>query len=192
MRIAAESVGAGLPSLGAASLGPVTDPMARLFAEFRALLDRHETALACCDRLEATLLAQMEYPRVPLPPDWESSRRHAADVLTIVQNIPPGHHQRRLRRVLQRRKRRWDEAARRAGLTDAQSHEAALDAAVLDMANGLLATPARTLNAVVLKLVVLLSTQEPGPSASVTSPWRELRLILQDLRGLAAGGGPAP
>ncbi|TXM81378.1 hypothetical protein FV223_29700 [Methylobacterium sp. WL116] len=67
-----------------------------------------------------------------------------------------------------------------------------MDRAVLDGADGLLATPARTHDAVVLKLIVLLSLQEPGPRAGAMSPWRELRLILEDLRGLAAGGGPAP
>ncbi|WP_246694669.1 hypothetical protein [Methylobacterium sp. WL6] len=179
-------MGAEQPSSKAASLDPVADPIPRLFAEFHALLDRHEAALARCDRIEATLLDQMDYPRVPLPPDWEGTRRHAADALTIAQAVLPGRHQRRLQRVLERRQRRWDGAAQRTGLIAAQGQQAALDAAVLDRADGLLATPARTLDAVALKLGVLLCTQEPSPSACGLSPWRELRLILVDLRGLAA------
>ena len=180
-----EAVGAEQPSSKAASLGLVADPIQQLFAEFQALLDRHEAALAYCDRIEATLLGQMDYPRVLLPLDWEGTRRHAADALTIAQAVLPGRNQRRLQRVLQRRQRRWDEAAQRAGLTAAQAAEAALDGAVLDLAEELLATSARTLNGVVLKLLVLLSTQEPGRSERGLSPWRDLRSILMDLRGLA-------
>lgn len=183
-----ESVGAGRSSPHAAALGPITDPMPRLFAEFEALLDRHEAALACCDRIEAALLDQMEYPRVPLRPDWDGSPRYAADTLAIAQDVPPGRHRRRLERVLHRRQRRWDAAAHAAGLTAAQVREADLDGAVFDSADGLLATPAWTLDAVVLKLLVLLSTREPGPSACGTSPWRELRPILQDLKRLAGDG----
>ena len=179
------ATGAGRPPPQAPAHGPVTDPIPGLFAEFRALLDRHEAALADCDRIEATLLGQMDYPRVPLPPDWEGTRRHAADALTIAQAVLPGRNQRRLQRVLQRRQRRWDEAAQRAGLTAAQAAEAALDGAVLDLAEELLATSARTVNGVVLKLLVLLSTQEPGRSERGLSPWRDLRSILMDLRGLA-------
>ncbi|WP_246686364.1 MULTISPECIES: hypothetical protein [unclassified Methylobacterium] len=156
-----------------------------MFAEFQALLDRHEAALAYCDCIEATLLGQMDYPRVPLPPDWDGSHRYAGDAGTIAHVISSSRHRRRLQRVLQRRQRRWAEAAQRTGLTAAQGQEAALDAAVLDLADVLLTTPARTLDAVVLKLGVLLSTREPGSHAETTSPWRELRLILVDLRGLA-------
>ncbi|GJE57736.1 hypothetical protein [Methylobacterium thuringiense] len=163
--------------------------MPRLFAEFQGLLERHEAALASCDRLEAGLLTQMGYPRVPLPADWDRSQREAVDALTIAQVMAPGRQRRRLQRLLQRRQGRWDEAAYEIGLTAAQAREAALDQAVLDTAAGLLATPAWTLDAVVLKLLVLLSTQEPGPSASAASPWRELRLILLDLRGLATVEG---
>ncbi|WP_246689666.1 hypothetical protein [Methylobacterium sp. WL116] len=159
-----------------------------MFAEFQELVDRHEAVLACCDRIEATLLTQMDYPRVPLPPDWDESHRYAGDAGTIARVISSGRHRRRLQRVLQRRQQRWDEAADQAGLTAAQECEVALDRAVLDGADGLLATPARTYDAVVLKLVVLLSTREPGPHAGTTPPWRELRLILVDLRGLADRG----
>ncbi|WP_246687905.1 MULTISPECIES: hypothetical protein [unclassified Methylobacterium] len=87
------------PSSKAASLDPVVDPIPRLFAEFQALVDRHEAALACCDRLEATLLGQMDYPRVPLPPDWDGSHRYAGDSGTIARVVPSGRH-RRLQRVL--------------------------------------------------------------------------------------------
>jgi hypothetical protein len=180
----------GRPTATALGLG--TDPMPRLFAEFQGLLERHEAALARCDRIEAALLAQMEYPRVALPLDWEGSRRFAADALTIAENILPGRHRRRLERILLRRQRRWHAAALAAGLTAAQVREAALDGAVLDSADGLLGTPAWTLDAVVLKLLVLISTREPGPQARTSSPWRELRLILMDLRGLAATGRVSP
>ena len=187
-----EAVGAESPFPRATGSAPVTEPIPRVFAELRALLDQHEAALACCDRLEATLLEQMGYPRVPLPPDWDGSQRYAGDAGTIARLVASGLNRRRLQRLLQRRQRRWNEAAHSIGLTAAQVVEAELDGAVLDKAEGLLATPAWTLDAVVLKLVVLLGTQEPGPSASATSPWRELRLILVDLRGLADRGGITP
>ncbi|KQO66627.1 hypothetical protein ASF18_12920 [Methylobacterium sp. Leaf89] len=183
-----EAVGAEQPSSKAAFLDPVADPIQRLFAEFQALLDRHEAALAYCDRIEATLLGQMDHPRVPLPPAWDGARRQAADALTILQAVLPGRQQHRLQRVLQRRQRRWDEAAHNAGLTAALVAEAELDGAVLDKADGLLATPARTLDAVVLKLLVLLSIREPEPVTCGLSQSRELRLILMDLRGLADRG----
>jgi len=186
------AVGVRQPSSRVAASKPITDPIARLFAEFRVMLDRHAVALSGCDRIEAALLAQIGSPRVPLSAGWDGAPRFATNAGTIDDAMPPGRHRRRLQRVLQRRQRRWDEAARGAGLTAAQAREAALDGAVIDLADALLATPARTLDAVVLKLVVLLSTQEPGPSACSLSPWRELRLILVDLRGLAADGGPAP
>ncbi len=185
-------MGVGQPSLGTTTLGLGPDLIPKLFAEFLALLDQHAAALAHCDRIEATLIEQIGYPRVALSPDWEGSRRYAADADTIDKALPPGRNRRRLQRVLQRRQRRWNEAAQGAGLTAAQVHEAALDGAVLDIADGLLATQARTLEAVVLKLLVLLSTQEPGSSAYGISPWRELRLILLDLRGLAASRGGQP
>ncbi|MCJ2007963.1 hypothetical protein [Methylobacterium sp. J-092] len=127
----------------------------------------------------------MDHPRVPLPPDWDGSHRYAGEAGTIARVVSSGRHRRRLERLLQRRQRRWNEAACSIGLTAAQVAEAELDGAVLDKADSLIATPAWTLDAMVLKLVVLLGTQEPGPSASATSPWRELRLILMDLRGLA-------
>ncbi|WP_244479741.1 hypothetical protein [Methylobacterium sp. Leaf111] len=180
------------PSPQAVSFGPLTDPMPRLFAAFQALLERHEAALADCDRIETALLAQMDYPRVSLRPDWDGSRRYAADALSIAQEGLPGRHRRRLERVLQRRQRRWDAAAHAAGLTAAQAHEVELDGAVLDTADRLLATPAWTLDAVMLKLFVLLSTREPGPHAGATTRWRELRLILMDLQGLATNSASHP
>ncbi|WP_187276291.1 hypothetical protein, partial [Methylobacterium sp. WL116] len=136
-----EVAGSGRPSPYPGDPGPFIDLIPRLFAEFQELVDRHEAALACCDRIEATLLAQMDYPRVPLPPDWDGSHRYAGDTGTIARVISLGRHRRRLQRVLQRRQRRWDEAADQAGLTTAQEGEAALDRAVLDGADGLLATP---------------------------------------------------
>jgi hypothetical protein len=190
--IGREILGAEQPSPQAVSFGPLTDPMPQLFAAFEALLERHEAALADCDRIETALLAQMDYPRVSLGPEWDGSRRYAADALSIVQEGLPGRHRRRLERVFQRRQRRWDVAAHAAGLTAAQVREAELDGAVLDTADWLLATPAWTLDAVVLKLLVLLSTREFGPAAAATSPWRELRLILMDLQGLAANSASHP
>ncbi|TXM96837.1 hypothetical protein FV242_32955 [Methylobacterium sp. WL64] len=161
------------------------DPMLRLFAEFRVLVDRHAAALAACDRLEAALLTEVGSPRVRLPHGGDGTPRYAADAATIAEAVPPGRLRDRRQWVLRRRQGRWDAAACEAGLTAAQVHEAALDGAALDASDALLTTPAWTREAVVLKLLVLLSTQEPGPSACETSPWRELRLILLDLRGLA-------
>ena len=187
-----EVVGAGRSALGTAGLGFDTDPIRQRIAEFQVLLDRHAAALVHCDRLEAKLIEQMGYPRVPVFTDWEGARRYATDADAIADAVPPGRHRRRLQRVLQRRRQRWDEAAEGAGLTAAKAQEATLDEDILDHADGLLATPAQTIDAVVLKLLVLLSTREPGPSAYGTSPWREVRLILSDLRGLMASRGSPP
>ncbi|WP_419827299.1 hypothetical protein [Sphingomonas sp.] len=170
---------------GAAYVGPGANPMPQLFAELQALLGRHDVALAACDRVEAALLAEVGYPRVRLPRGADGTPRYAADAATIAETVPPGRRRDRLRWVLRCRQRRWDAAACRTGFTSAQVDEAALDGAVLDASDALLTTPAWTRQAVVLKLLVLLTTQEPGPSACETSPWRELRLILLDLRGLA-------
>ncbi|MCP2080866.1 UNVERIFIED_ORG: hypothetical protein J2W74_002052 [Methylorubrum zatmanii] len=62
-----------LPMIGSQSLeaephrrnagtSTLIDPMLWLFAEFRALLDRHEAALAACDRVEAQILAHVGLP----------------------------------------------------------------------------------------------------------------------------------
>ena len=191
MDLSGSAIGKRDLSQEAAEPDLASDPISQLFSEFQSLLDRHETALAACDRIEARLVEQIGYPRVTLPLDWEGRRRHATDGRTVAETLPPGRHRRRLQRVLQRRQRRWDEAARGAGLTAALLREATLDEAILNHADGLIATPARTLEAVRLKLLVLLTVREPGPSACETTPWRELRLILTDLRGLV-GSREAP
>lgn len=74
------------------------------------------------------------------------------------------------------------------GLAEADLQEATLDGAVLAAAQALLATPAWTCHAVMLKLLVLLSVHAPGLASDETSPWRELRLILADLDRLTAEG----
>lgn len=167
-----------------AGTGTLIDPMPRLFAEFRALLDRHDAALAACDRVEAQLLAHVGFPRVSLPGGADGVRRHAADAATIARAVPPGRCRQRLLHRLHRRQRRWDAAARAAGLPEAELHEATLDGAVLAAADSLLATPGWTCHAVVLKLLVLLAVHAPGSVADEATPWRELRLILADLDSL--------
>ena len=187
---------AGLPAAGMSDTAggrtrlPAScpDPMPRLFAEVRTLLDRHEAALARCDAIEARLAATLGYPRVALPRAATGSLHYAADGLSVVAGVPPGRRRERRLRVLDARQRRWDAAAEAMGLAAAQIEEAALDTAVLTAADDLLAMPARTLRAVVLKLVVLLSLHEPGSAEAECPPWCELRLILHDLDRLAAGG----
>ncbi|SFM08510.1 hypothetical protein [Methylorubrum salsuginis] len=170
---------------GIADTGTPIDPIPRLFAEFVSLLDRHEAALAACDRIDARLLAGIGFPRVRLPGGADGVRRYAADAAAIARAVPPGRCRQRLMHRLRRRQRRWDAAAQEAGLLEAELHEASVDGAVLAAADSLLATPAWTCHAVVLKLIVLLSVHAPGPVADTATPWRELRLILADLNGLA-------
>ncbi|WP_455964043.1 hypothetical protein [Methylorubrum aminovorans] len=158
--------------------GVPVDPMPRLFAEFRDLLERHAAALATSDRIKAGLIVRVGYPRVTLPRDADGVRRYATDAATVTQAMPPGRGRQRLLHRLAGRQHRWDAAAREAGLLEAQLREAILDGAVLTAADSVLATPAWTYHAVGLKLMVLLSVHAPGPAAEATAPWRELRLIL--------------
>lgn len=160
-----------------------TDPMPRLFAEFQGRLDRHAAALASRDRIEAELVARLGFPRVALPRDTDGAPRHAADAAAIARVVPSGRRRQRLARRLQRR---WNNAALQLGLIEAELREASLDGAVLAAAASLLTTPAWTCEAVVLKLVVLLSVHAPGPAADAVTPWRELRRVLADLAALAA------
>ncbi|WP_331288721.1 MULTISPECIES: hypothetical protein [Methylobacteriaceae] len=55
------------------------------------------------------------------------------------------------------------------GLAEADLHEAILDGAVLAAARALLATPAWTFQALVLKFLVLLSVHVPGAASDETS-----------------------
>jgi hypothetical protein len=165
------------------------DPMPRLFAEFQALLDRHAAAIVTCDSIEAALVDRIGWPRVALPGGSDSGPRYAAELAEIARAVPPGRHHQRLEQSLRRRQRRWNEAAATLGLAEADLHEATLDGAVLAAAQALLATPAWTFHAIVLKLLVLLSVHAPGSASDETSRWRELRLILADLGRLTASEG---
>lgn len=165
------------------------DPMPRLFAEFQALLDRHAAAIVTRDGIEAALVDRIGWPRVVLPGGSDSKPRYAAELVEIARAVPPGRHRQRLEQRLRRRQRRWDEAAATVGLAEADLQEATLDGAVLAAAQALLAMPAWTIHALVLKLLVLLSVHAPGPVSDEISPWRELRLILADLSRLTAAGG---
>jgi hypothetical protein len=162
------------------------DPMPRLFAEFQALLDRHAAAIVARDGIEAALVERIGWPRVALPGDADSELRYLVEFAEITRVVPPGRRRQRLTQRLRRRQRRWDTAAQQAGLLEAELHEASVDGAVRAAADGLLATPAWTCHAVVLKLIVLLSVHAPGTVSDSATPWRELRLILADLNGLAA------
>ena len=168
------------------------DPMPRLFAEFRAHLDRHAAALAARDWIETEFIARLGFPRVALPRGSDDVPRHAADAAAIRLAVPPGRRRQRLVRRLRRRQRRWDDAALQFGLIETELREATLDGATLAAADSLLATPAWTSGAVVLKLIVLLSVHAPGPASDQTTPWRELRLILADLGERAARGTHCP
>ena len=165
------------------------DPMPRLFAEFQALLDRHDAAIVTRDGIEAALVDRIGWPRVALPGGSDSEPRYAAEPAEIARAVPPGRRRQRLERRLRRRQRRWNEAAATVGLAEVDLQEATLDGAVLAAAQAFLAMPAWTLLALVLKLLVLLSVQAPGPASDETSPWHELRLILADLSRLTAAEG---
>ncbi len=162
------------------------DPLPRLFAEFQALLERHAAAIVTRDGIEAALVNRIGWPRVALPGASDSETRYAAELAEIARAVPLGRRRQRLEQRLRRRQRRWDEATATVGLAEADLHEATLDGAVLASAQVLLATPAWTFHAIVLKLLVLLSVQAPGSPSDETSPWRELRLILADLGRLTA------
>ncbi|EHP92274.1 hypothetical protein [Methylorubrum extorquens] len=165
------------------------DPVPRLLGEFQALLDRHAAAIVTRDGIEAALVDQIGWPRVALPGGSDSEPRYAAELAEIARAVPPGRHRQRLEQRLRRRQRRWDEAAATVSLAEADLQEATLDGAVLAAAQALLVTPAWTVHAIVLKLLVLLSVHAPGPAFDGTSPWRELRLILTDLGYLIAAEG---
>lgn len=181
--IAAQPEGAEQRRAGRMDVVTDADPMPRLFAEFQALLDRHAAATVTRDGIEAAFVDRIVRPRVALPGGSDSKPRYAAEPAEIARALPPGRHRQRLERRL---RRRWNEAAATVGLAEADLEEATLDGAVLAAAQAFLATPAWTLHALVLKLLVLLSVHAPGPASDDTSPWRELRLILADLSRLTA------
>ncbi|MEN3211594.1 hypothetical protein PUR23_16410 [Methylorubrum populi] len=181
--IAVQSEAADQRRAGRLDVAVDADPMPRLFAEFQALLDRHAAATVTRDGIEAAFVDRIVRPRVALPGGSDSKPRYAAEPAEIARALPPGRHRQRLERRL---RRRWNEAAATVGLAEADLEEATLDGAVLAAAQAFLATPAWTLHALVLKLLVLLSVHAPGPASDETSPWRELRLILADLSRLTA------
>lgn len=160
------------------------DAIPDLFSAFEAAVIRHESALWRCDRLEAWLLAELDYPRVRLPTPAGTPIGYAADLATIVQHVPPGRRRHRLQQVLLRRQQAWTRGARACGLTRAQEREANLDTTVREAAATLLAAPAPTLGCVRTKLLVLLAAQERGEAFRDHSPWRELRRLLLDLGSL--------
>ncbi|MDR7039782.1 hypothetical protein J2X36_004560 [Methylobacterium sp. BE186] len=166
--------------------GSSSEPITDLFIAFEALLTKHEAALWRCDRREAWLQSELDYPRVPLPTAAGAPTRYAADIETIARHVPPGRRRYRLQQVLHRRQQAWARGARACGLTRTQEQEAALAEAVRAAATTLLATPAKTLTGIRLKLLVLLATQDPGEAFRDASPWRELHLILADVSALVA------
>lgn len=173
-------------SLAASSANTDTsvDPIPVLLSAFEAAVIRHEAALWRGDRLEAWLLAELDYPRVRLPASAGTPIRYAAEPATIAQHIPPGRRRHRLQQVLLRRQQAWTRGARACGLTRAQERGVNLDIAVREAATTLIAAPARTLGGIRTKLVVLLAVQEPGEAFRDHSPWRELRRLLLDLDSL--------
>ncbi|WP_426219956.1 hypothetical protein [Methylobacterium sp. NFXW15] len=175
--------------LASAWTGPSTDPMPRLFAEFQSLLDRHATALAACDQIEAELQVRVGLPRVALPRGPDGGCRYVADVQSLARAMPPCRRRHRLEELLRHRQRRWDAAGEGSGLLKAELLGASFDEAVFAAADTLLAMPAWTYEAIALKLVILLSVRAPGPTLDDATPWRELRLILTDL-GWLAGYAP--
>ncbi|GJE34592.1 hypothetical protein [Methylobacterium oxalidis] len=166
--------------------GSSSEPIIDLFLAFEALLAKHEAALWRCDRREAWLQSELDYPRVPLPTPAGSPIRYAADAETVDQHVPPGRRRYRLQQVLHHRQQAWERGARACGVTRAQEQEAALAEAVYTAAETLLGTPATTLTEIRFKLLVLLATQDPGEAFRDASPWRELHLILTDVSAQAA------
>lgn len=182
---AAEAVGSNQTEGAASLVVPRPDIIPALFAAFDTLLTRHEAALWRCDRLEAWLLAELDYPRVQLPTPAGTPIRYAADLETVARFVPPSRRRHRLQQVLRQRQETWCRGARACGLIRAQEQEAALDQAVRQAADALLATPATTSAGIRLKVLVLLAMQEPGKAFRTSSPWRELRLILADLNTMS-------
>lgn len=158
-----------------------SDLIPNLFAEFEGLLAKHEAALTRCDRREAWLLAELDYPRVKLPLRPDGPVQYAADLETIALHVPPGRQRYRLQQILIRRRDAWNRGVQASGLARAREREAAFDTAVRATAARLIATPARTILDLRLKLLTLLATQEPGDGFCDSSPWRELHLLLSDL-----------
>ncbi|GJD93131.1 hypothetical protein [Methylobacterium iners] len=156
-----------------------------LHETFQRLKTEHQRVVRQCDRLETSLRAELELPRVQLPRQAGEPVRYAADVATIIRYVPPGWRRSRLQAVLLQRQEAWERGSEVCGLSRVQAREAALNQAVREAVATLLATPTVTPTGIQLKLLALLATQEPGPAFRDTSPWRELRIIQEDLDKLA-------
>lgn len=159
------------------------DPISRLFLQFEDIVAAHERALARMDRLEAKLIEHIGYSRVRLPTASGFPVRYAVEASSIDRHRFSAKAVRRLKRDLRRRQKAWDAAATVTGLTDATHHEEVVARAVRAIGALLLATPASTLPGLRLKLIVLLALHQPGRDDANASPWRELRLILDDIAG---------
>ena len=176
--------------LGAPFLSPAVaetpepdDVHLRLWRQLDDALRRRDQAIANRDRIEATLVQQLGYPRVQLPTEPGIPPRFAADPFTIDRILGPGRHRLRqhLKAHLQRRRHAWHQATQIAGLPQALAAEDAAFQPVEQATVALLDTPATTLVAIRLKLVVLLAKHAPGAADQNEAPWADLRRLLVDL-----------
>ena len=155
----------------------------RLWRQLDDALRRRDHAIVNRDRLEATLVKQLGCPRVQLPTEPGTPLRFAADPFTIDRVLGPGRDRlrQRLKTHLQRRRHAWHQAAHVAGLPQALAAEDAAFHAVEQATVALLDTPAITLVAIRLKLVVLLAKHAPGAADRNEAPWADLHRLLVDL-----------
>lgn len=170
----------------AAPLSALPDPDETILVLWRQLdeaLARRDRTTAERDRLEAALVKQIGYPRVRLPTRPGAAPAYAADAWTIDRHFGPGRRRlrQRLRRQLRQRQRAWDDAAHGTGLAQTIVDGDAAHAVVSTATAALLATPARTIAGLRIKLAVVIATGEPGPAYRDTFPWLQLRQLLADL-----------
>ncbi len=176
-------LGAPFLSHAAAETPEPADVHVRLWRHLDDALRRRDQAIVNRDRLEATLVRQLGYPRVQLPTATGTPLRFAADAFTIDRILGPGRHRlrQRFKAHLQRRRLAWHQAAHVACLPQALAAEDAAFQAVEQATVALLDTPATTLVAIRLKLVVVLAKHAPGAADQNEAPWADLRRLLVDL-----------
>ena len=176
-------LGAPFLSYAAAKTSDPDDIHLRLWRQLDDALRRRDEAIVNRDRLEASLVQQLGYPRVQLPTEPGTPLHFAADGFTIDRILGPGRNRlrQRLKAHLQRRRHAWHQAAHVAGLPQALAAEDAAFQAVEQAAVALFDTPATTLVAIRLKLVVLLAKHAPGAADRNEAPWSDLCRLLVDL-----------
>ncbi|MGW5960590.1 hypothetical protein [Methylorubrum thiocyanatum] len=162
--------------------GNGTTPVERALRELLDALTAHEAALAGLDRLEDTVVAAHDYPRVPLPGDpGRPGLAYAADPTTIERHLGHGSLGRRLKAELRRRQAVVREAAAAAGLPPARAREAVAARALGAAGAALLIAPCQTMQDLRLKLTVVIAAGEAGPDDATAFPWWCLRVLAVDI-----------